>query len=515
MELALLIEALSSPGAYTHPVDEVLVCQTHISAVFLAGPFAYKIKKAVNPGFLDFSTLEKRRHFCEEEVRLNRRLAPTVYLGVVPVTQDGPFVCVEGQGTIVEWAVKMERLPAEATLRRRLRTGAVGVETIGALARKIAAFHRGAVTNERIATFGRFDAVARNIRENFEGAPVGVTLSRAVLDLLQTLREKALARMRPVIEARAERGVPREVHGDLRLDHVYHFPERTPPADLVIIDCIEFNERFRFIDPVADTAFLIMDMVRAGRRDLAQHFADTYFEATGDAEGRTLLPLYVGYRATVRGKVEGMKSQQAEVPEGERAAALVEARAHWLLALGELEEPARRPGLVLIAGLPGAGKSTLARSLAEQSGFALIRSDEVRKELAAGSKDIYSPEWSERTYAECLRRAEGLLFEGRRVLVDANFRKEQQRRTFLEAAARGGVRTVLLVCRASPEVVRERLAARGRDVSDADWRVYRKLAAEWEEPGDFSRRFLREIGTNGSREEGLNQVREVLREVGL
>ncbi len=206
--------------------------------------------------------------------------------------------------------------------------------------------------------------------------------------------------------------MPRDTHGDLHLDHVYIFPERKPPADLVIIDCIEFNERFRFADPIADMAFLVMDFRFHGRRDLARAFAEEYFRASGDEEGRALLSFYSAYRAAVRGKVEGIELAEPEVDESERAALQVKARAHWLLALGELETVNRRPALVLVGGLPGTGKSTLARSLAEKAGFELIRSDVVRKELAASTDSgwtpailhhgIYSQEWNDRTYAECL-----------------------------------------------------------------------------------------------------------------
>src|SRR5262249_55918449 len=192
-----------------------------------------------------------------------------------------------------------------------------------------------------------FAVVARNARENFEqaAAQVGATISRAVFDRLRALTEDALARLRPVIEARAARGVPCDTHGDLHLDHVYLFPDRPPPGDLVVIDCIEFNERFRFADPVADMAFLVMDLAFRGRRDLARAFAAEYFRAAGGAEGRALLPFYTAYRAAVRGKVEGFELTEKEVPQAERAGALARARAHWLLALTELEEPNRRPCL--------------------------------------------------------------------------------------------------------------------------------------------------------------------------
>jgi aminoglycoside phosphotransferase family enzyme/predicted kinase len=528
MELSRLLAALSDPAAYPFAVGRVEVRQTHISAVFLAGSFAYKIKKPVRLGFVDFSTLSRRRHFCAEEVRLNRRLAPEVYLGVVPVARVGNDLKVEGSaGEVVEWAVKMQRLPEAATLQKRLRRGEITAAQLTALARKVAAFHAAAEGSERIAAFGRFEVVAQNARENFSqsAAQVGVTVSPGVFARLQELTEEALAQLRPLIESRARRGVPRDTHGDLHLDHVYLFPERPPPADLVIIDCIEFNERFRYADPVADAAFVVMDLIFHGRRDLADSFADAYLSAAQDAEGRALLPFYTAYRAAVRGKVEGLRSVEGEVPEAERSAARQRARAYWLLALGQLEEPGRRPCLLLVSGVPGSGKSTLARGLAERASFAVIRSDVVRKELAglaaadhsrtAYAGGIYTAEWNERTYAECLRRAERLLFEGRRVLVDASFREESRRRAFLEAAERWGVPGAFLLCRAGPAAIRDRLAHRRGDVSDADWLIAQQAAAHWEEAGPRTRAVLHAVSTDGSREEALADALAIVRQLGL
>jgi aminoglycoside phosphotransferase family enzyme/predicted kinase len=527
MELARLIELLSGASAYPHPAEKVEVRHTHISVVFLAGDYAYKVKKPVDLGFLDFSTLEKRCHFCEEEVRLNRRLAPTVYLGVVPVTRTATGLQMEGRGEVVEWAVKMERLPETATLEQRLQHGEVGPELMASLADKLAAFHAQADGGPHVSAFGRFDVVAGNARENFAQSfpQVGITLSRAVHDRLRILTEEALARLRPIIEARAGRGVPRDTHGDLHLDHVYLFPERAPPADLVIIDCIEFNERFRYADPVADMAFLAMDLVYHGRKDLAELFTDSYFRAAGDGEGRALLPFYKAYRAVVRGKVEGIELGEKEVPETERASALTRARAHWLLALGELEAPGHRPCLILVGGLPGTGKSTLARGLAERAEACLIRSDIVRKELAGLSElasasfpfgeAIYAPAWNERTYAECRHRAEDLLFEGKRVIVDATFGEEKQRRALLEAASRLGVPAIFLLCQAGSEVVRKRLEGRRGDASDANWSIYQRAAERWEEIGSGTRRALREIPTGGTEDEAISRGLDALGELGL
>ncbi|MBV9123943.1 MAG: AAA family ATPase, partial [Planctomycetes bacterium] len=379
----------------------------------------------------------------------------------------------------------------------------------------------------RIAAFGRFDAVARNVLDIFEQAApqVGTTVHAAVFGRLKALAEEALAWLQPLIEARAAQGRPRDCHGDLHLDHVYYFPDQSPPDDLVIIDCIEFNERFRFTDPVADMAFPAMDLAFYGRRDLARAFIEAYFHATGDQEGRALLPLYMSYRATVRGLVEGLKLAEKEVPEAERATARERAGAHWLLALAELEEPGRKPCLLLVAGLPGTGKSRLSQGLAESAGFSVIRSDVVRKELAGLSEReqtpapdreaLYSPEWTERTYAECLRRAEGLLREGRRVLVDASFREEKNRQTFWKAAVRWGVPAVILLCQAEPATVRQRLGGRKGDASDADWSTYLQLAASWEEMDTRAGQVCHRLSTEGSPEESLSRALAALRQSGL
>lgn len=524
MELPALINALSQPAAFPFPVTEIEVMQTHISVVFLAGEFVYKLKKPVKLSFLDFSTLEQRRHFCEAEVRLNRRLAPDVYLGVVPITKADSHLQFEGTGAAVEWAVKMRRLPKEATLEHRLKANEIESRQIESLARRLAGFHAVADAGAHISAFGRFDNVARNIRENFVvAAPkVGRTVSIAVRDRLLALTENELCTRQTLIDARSARGVPRDTHGDLHLDHVYLFPDRQPPGDLLIIDCIEFNERFRYTDPIADMAFLAMDLQFHGRWDLARLFCEAYFAESGDDEGRPLLSLYLSYRAAVRGKVDGLQLDEQEIPEAARAAALVRAKGHWLLALTNLERPARRPCVILVGGLPGTGKSTLAKQLADRAGFLVIRSDVVRKELAgipahtkaAGpvNAGIYTPEWTGRTYAECRARAEKLLFAGERVLIDATFMEEQHRRSMLQMARDWGVRGLFFVCETPAKIVRARLAARTGDPSDADWVVYQSACERWEEPGLDTTRQLYRLDTSAPVEMAVEQALGVLRE---
>jgi aminoglycoside phosphotransferase family enzyme/predicted kinase len=490
MDIQQLIDGLSRPDAYPHPVDAIEVRQTHISVVFLAGDFVYKLHKPVRLGFLDFSTPELRKHDCEEEVRLNRRLAPDVYLGVVGVEATAGGLRFREQPTkAIEWAVKMRRLPDNASVLERLRRGELTGDQIDRLAEVVAAFHRDAATDGKVASFGRLDVVARNARENFtqSESEVGETVSRAVFERLRDLTESAITQVGPLVEDRAARGIPRDTHGDLHLDHVYLFPDRPPPGDVVIIDCVEFSERLRYADPTADMAFLVMDLKFRGRRDLAGRFADAYFAAADDPEGRRLLPFYTAYRAAVRGKVEGMTVREPEVAPADRERFRRLARGHWLLALGELAPCGERPALLLVAGLPGAGKSTLARGLTP-AGFEVIRSDEVRKRLypattaADPEQGSYSTRASDAVYAECRRLAETALWEGRRVIVDANFREEARRGSFLDLASELAVPACLIVCRAEPEVIRQRLAARSTDVSDADWAVYQWAAARWQDP---------------------------------
>lgn len=527
MTIEQLIEALSRPSAYGGGVDFVEVHQTHISVVFLAGPMAYKVKKPVGLGFVDYSTPERRRHYCEEEVRLNRRLAPDVYLGVVAVAREGGAIRVEGTGEVIEWAVKMRRLPESATLRDRLSGDRITADAMAELARRLARFHGSADPAPEVSACCTFAAIAANTRENLvpAAAQVGVTLSRSTLDRLGERTEASLARLRDLIEARAASGIPRDTHGDLRLDHVYWFPDHRPPGDWVVVDCIEFGARYRYADPISDIAFLAMELEVEGRSDLARAFVAEYLRAAGDAEGGELLPFYRAYRAAVRGKVEGLKAAAPEIPEADRSKARGRGRALWLYALSELEEPGRRPCLVLLAGLPGTGKSTLARGLAERAGFTIIRSDRVRKELAGRGDDppgdrsfgadIYTPEWDERTYAECLRRAEAVLFEAGRALVDASFRQESRRRHFLDAARRRGVIGRILLCRADPQVVRRRLDHRRDDASDAGWATYREAARRWEDLGTSTRAATDEIDAGGAPEQTLEWAVAALRESGL
>ncbi len=535
MDIADLIEQLQRPRAYPFEVDEVAVHQTHMSVVFLAGERAYKLKKPVDFEFVDYGTLSRRRHFCRREVELNRRLAPTVYLGVVPVVEQAeglafapnPSGGEPADREVVEWAVEMRRLPDERTLGSLVARGEAERAEVVSVGRRVATFHDQAASGPEISACARFEQVATNARDNYEQSreQIGTTVHSGVFARLERLNEQWLRDRRELIEARAERDLARDTHGDLRLDHVYLFDDDPIHPDLVIIDCIEFNDAFRFADPVADMAFVAMDLEVAGRRDLARAYIQAYFEARNDEQGRRLVDFYVGYRAAVRGKVEGMKATEPEVPPGEKSRARDEAMAHWLLALGRLAEPERRPALVLVAGLPATGKSTIARCLAERADFEVVDSDRVRKRLAGLDPEadasstygqgIYTDAWSDRTYAECRRRAENILFAGGRAIVDATFHRAARRRRFAELADAMGVPLVFVECTTPRELVAERMAARSGDVSDADLDVYDRMHEQWEEYDEGIARRLERVSTAGPVDASVERIVDLLADRGL
>ncbi|MEZ4380011.1 MAG: AAA family ATPase [Nannocystaceae bacterium] len=530
MELIDMIDALARPEAFAAVeaaagATEVEVVQTHISVVFLVGDAVIKLKKPVRLPFLDYSTLALRRRYCEAEVELNRRLAPDVYRGVVTITADGDGLRVGGDGEVIDYAVEMRRLDEALNLEGWLVRDALPGGAMQAIGSRLAAFHRDAARGPEISALASFEAVAKNCRDNFsQTAALGLAaIPAALLETVAARTESYLAGAEAKIRARAERGIPCDCHGDLRLDHVYLTLTNPPERMIEIIDCIEFNDAFRYGDPINDVAFLSMDLKYRGRDDLADELTDAYVTGARDIDGAALLPLYSSYRASVRGKVEAIRMSEPEVPQADREAARVSALRHFFLALRELCLPEDGPALLLIAGLPGSGKSTIAKGLAGPAhapSATVIRSDVTRKRLAgldpeasgeaAPGAGIYTAEMTQRTYAACLDRARDQLLRGRPVFVDANFKTDAQRRPFADLADEYGVPFAILICEASEEEVLARLAARRGDASDADAAIYYHARGEWEAPGDDLRRRCVTIDSSGAIEGNLNAARRAL-----
>lgn len=537
MELAQLIVELANLDVYPAHPGTIELRQTHISVVCLTEHFVYKIRKPVQFSFLDFSTIEKRRADCEREVVLNQRLSSGVYVGIVPLVSIGgrmyfdesyiEAAAIDAGAEVIDWAVKMHRLPDAATLKARLLRNEVSPELIVSIGHRMAEFHRNAAGGPEIARYGRFEQVSKNLLENldFVGTEGPSALSTVMQHRLHKVMHQRLNELQELIDGRAAEQVPRDTHGDLRLDHIYLLPEREPPADLCIIDCIEFNDSFRYADPVADIAFLIMELKFYGHPDLADVLTTAYFQNRGDDEGRRLLSLYVAYRSAVRAKVASLEAIEPELTLEKRSAAAARSLRHWFMVLRELEAPSCRPGLILIGGLQGTGKSTLARSLGEAADFTVIRSDVVRKELALGGATnaerlltpaaIYTDSWTERTYQQCLDQTLAALHRGERVIVDATFSRECQRLKFLDAAERLGIPVLLVICRAEPEVIHERLDARSGDASDADWNVYLAAVEKWEPLSERALHSTFEVETSRSMDEPCGEIISALQNVGL
>ncbi len=490
---AWLLSELSRPEAYPFPVDWVDVEETHISLVFLADGFVYKVKKPVNFGFLDFSTLEQRRFFCEQEVLLNQRLTEGVYLGVVPIVRVGPHLRVEASGETVEYAVKMRRLDFEQTLLRRLHRGEVSTELIAALADRLATFYAAAARSPEIDQWGTAEAVWYNIRENLEQTEpyIGTVLAPIQHRWIGETSERFLRERLDLFHRRIAEGRIVEGHGDLHLAHV--FVESEAPPRFQIVDCIEFNPRLRCGDVAADLAFLSMDFDHHGRSDLAQWLTLRASDALDDPELPLLVHFYSVYRAHVRNKVNCFRLDELAPESDEFAAVRFQAERYIDLATSYLVEPAH-PLLILIGGLSGTGKSALARRLARCLGCAVYSSDIVRKELAGVAlerreqlpygAEIYGPELTRATYAALLDRAAQALGEGRSVVLDATFLERAWREAAVGLAARHGAHPILFECRCPAEIVEQRLRYRAQEpgqVSEATWPIYLEQRARYGE----------------------------------
>lgn len=484
-----LFAAMNRPEFYPHHPDSITVVQTHISFIFIAGEEVYKVKKAVNFGFLDFTTLEKRKFYCEEELRLNRRLAPEAYLGVVPIAQDASGRLAFGEnGRIVEYAVRMKKLPQERMLGRLLAEGRVEPAVMDAIAGKLADFHRRAETGGRIDEIGGLETIRRNHEENFAQTAdtVGVTIPAGRYASIRTYVRGFLIRQEALFHRRVAEHRIRDCHGDLHLEHI------CVDNGITIFDCIEFNERFRFGDVAAEVAFLAMDLDYNGYGAWGEAFAEAYIRHAGDPEIRRLLNFYRCYYAYVRGKVIGFRIKDPAIGEKEQKEAKQTAARYFDLAYtyaARLE----RPTLVLTAGLMGTGKSVLARGLAPRLGAEVIRTDLIRKELLAirpeerrpdpFGQGIYSDDISRRTYDRALELAGAELRKGRSVIIDASYKRRDERIRAAEAAKTGKTEFFLVECVCPDEIIRQRLDARqaaGTDPSDGRWEIFLAQKADFD-----------------------------------
>ena len=455
------------------------VLETHISSVLLTGTHAYKLKKPVALGFCDFTTLAARRYFCEQELRLNRRLAPSLYLAIVPITGSVASPIVGGTGEAIDYAVQMREFPQEALLSRVLARGELGPVDIDALAEEVARFHGRIDVAPGSTRFGMPDRIALYARQNFaqcDGVP-GAALQRA-LTSLSRWTEHELAARALAMRKRRQDGFVRECHGDLHLGNMAKIDGR-----IVIFDCIEFNDDLRFIDVMSEIAFATMDLADRGRPDLARRFLNVYLEHTGDYAGLAVLRHYLVYRAMVRAKIAHVRAQQVAAGPA-RTALYTECRGYVVQARRYARRT--RPTLVLMHGYSGSGKSTLAQSLLEAIDAVRIRTDVERKRMQGLARDartgssvqggLYSGAATQATYERVRDLAADALDAGFSAIVDGTFLLRAQRDLLRALAVDRHVPLVIVDVAADAAAVQERLAHRAAsayDPSEAGIEVFR------------------------------------------
>jgi aminoglycoside phosphotransferase family enzyme/predicted kinase len=457
-----LVDALASPACYPGEVQAVRVVETHISVVFLTGTYAYKIKKPLKLPFLDFSTLARRRHFCREEVRLNRRLAPSLYLGIVPIGGSPKAPRVGGKPAI-EYAVKMREFPADALLDAKLAEGAVTAEALTDFAARLAAFHRGLkpVARDYTDADASMDALG-NVAQLRRYVS---TRGAKDVDSLEAWTKREIDSLRGVFTRRASAGAHRECHGDLHLQNVlWH------QGAIEAFDALEFDPRLREIDSMSEVAFLAMDLIAHERADLAYRFVNRYLEESGDYDGVHVLRFYLAYRALVRAKVAAIKRAQSGQPASD---------VDYVATAVGLVEP-RTPLLLITHGLSGSGKTHLTQELVGRLPALRVRSDLERKRLhglaalsrsgSAIGQGLYSAAEGTRTYVALAAAADTLLRHGFDAIVDATFLRRRDRLEFRQVAAANAARFAILECRASADELKSRVARRasgGKDASEA------------------------------------------------
>nr|WP_251068305.1 bifunctional aminoglycoside phosphotransferase/ATP-binding protein [Marinobacter sp. C7] len=467
-----MIQALQNPALYEHPVRDFRVIETHISQVILTGDYAYKIKKPMDFGFLDFSTLERRKHFCEEELRLNRRLASRLYLDVLPITGTPDQPVIGGEGEPFEYVIRMREFDQGQLFDRLQERGQLTPELLATAARQAAEFHDQLPPVAEDKPLGTPDAVYAAMQENFDQIRplIDDKTLLAQLDNLEAWTRTTFDRHRDLIARRRENGFVRECHGDLHLANITVFE-----GEVTVFDCIEFNEPFRWIDVINDLAFLLMDLESRGEPALANRVLNTYLEYRGDFEALPLLPLYKAYRAMVRAKIALFTLGNPDLSEDEKSGLMQRYRSYAQLAEDYSIIP--NPYLLATTGLSASGKSCVSAAMAGELGLIRLRSDVERKRLhglgpLADSKSdtgegLYTPEATTLTYQRLADLSEQLLAAGIPVVIDAACLKQSERDLFASVAEEQAVPFALLHCEAPEELRRQWIRSRSGDASEA------------------------------------------------
>jgi len=485
-----LINAMMQPDFYPHPVSRIQMLQTHISWVFLTGQYAYKLKKPLDLGFLDFTSLEKRRFFCEQELCLNQRLAAAIYLEVLPISRTDSAYQLGNTDNIQDYCLKMLQFSQDDLLDQRLDSGSFDPVWMDVLAENIATFHVTAETSQEIQAFGDAHFLREHITANLHVAKEhgGTLIEGSQLQAIRQFSETFIHKHAKKFTVRQREGRIRDGHGDLHLKNMALFQGRP-----MVFDCIEFNDEYRMIDTMSDVAFLVMDCDARARSDLGFRFLSRYLEFSGDYDGLALLPLYLSYRAGVRGKVACLLSDGQKIDTGEKSRQPAEATRYFNLA--ESYTLSSQPRLFAIGGLSGSGKSRLALLGCGIERAVIIRSDATRKRIACKHKqhNLYGAEMNTRTYQAMFAAAKTVLAAGFSVILDATFLRREDRAHIRCIATSAHVERRIFWLDVNEPALRRHIRRRmqtGKDVSDADLHVLDMQLADYKRPQEADICFL-------------------------
>ncbi|MEG4405689.1 AAA family ATPase [Microcoleus sp. MON2_D5] len=510
-----LIQQMLQPGFYPHGVTEpVQLIQTHGSFVLLTGDYVYKIKKSVNFGFFDYSTLEKRQHFCNQELLMNQRTAPEIYLEVLPILQTGDsfhlgssLPAIASGEIAVEYVLKMREFPQDSLLLSLLERGLLTEQLMADLGREVANFHSTAISNSYIRRFGEVSQIRTTIDKNYRISQkyIGGPQNQRQYQETKDYSDGFFAKNQELFKLRIANNKIRECHGDLHLRNIAFWQDK-----ILLFDCIEFNEPFRFVDVMYDVAFTVMDLESRDRRDLGNAFLNTYIEQTGDWEGLQLLPLYLSRQAYVRAKVTSLMLDDPAISTSQKAE-ISQTATHYYKLAWQYTKP-RRGKLTLMSGLSGSGKSTAARYLARRTGAIHIRSDAVRKHLGGiplnerGGQDLYSDEMTAQTYGRLLELGIVLADRGWDVILDAKFDRQNLRTDAIDRAQSHGLPLQIIYCTAPIEVLRERLQQRRGDIADATAELLSSQQAAFEPFTELEQISVKIVDTAQDLEVQLNLI---------
>ncbi len=461
------------PDTYDHPVDHIELIQTHISWVFLTGLFAYKIKKPVDFGFLNFTQLDKRKYYCEQELKLNSRLVKDIYLEVIPITKEDDFFVLNGQGPAIEYTIKMKQFDQNGLLNKLIATHKITLKHINQLAEKLANFHKNIAIADINSSFGTVSEVIKPVEHNFKILEEFLT-DKEDINKLKTIKSTSISlynKLTKKLEARKDEGYIRECHGDLHLGNIALIDN-----NILIFDGIEFNDQFRWIDTISEIAFLIMDLQDHNKPHYATHLLNYYLEKTGDYSGLHVLKFYLLYRAMVRAKVTALRLKQLEPSTKDYKHDLLELKNYLQLACNYIKP--HKTFIAITHGISGSGKSWLANQLADKINAIVIRSDIERKRLfGSDKKTIYTKEIAASTYEYLKTLAITILQAGYPVIIDATFLDSRWRKLFKELAQQQQVSFHILSCYADKKILEQRIEQRTSDtdnISDADIQIMKK-----------------------------------------